>query len=84
MWVLTTTTLFEVRVDAGACVRALRWRLLDGGSGGGVWRTAEDRNVWRLHLEREEYDQALTHCSSDAQRDMVRTAQVCRDNARAR
>ena len=46
---------------------------------GGVLRIvvrAEERHVWRLHLEAGDYEAALSYCSDLAQRDRVLTAQA--------
>lgn len=36
----------------------------------------EERDVWRLYLEKKQYDTALQHCNDPAQRDRVVTTQA--------
>jgi hypothetical protein len=36
----------------------------------------EDRNMWELHLAKEQYEEALLYCKSSAQRDAVLTKQA--------
>ncbi|KAJ3010566.1 hypothetical protein HKX48_007329 [Thoreauomyces humboldtii] len=38
--------------------------------------TEEDRNVWRIYLDRKAYDAALSHAKTPSQKDMVVTAQA--------
>ncbi|KAJ1857436.1 tethering complex subunit, partial [Coemansia sp. RSA 2703] len=38
--------------------------------------TDEDRDIWDIYLLRRLYDQALSHCHNDLQRDKVRRAQA--------
>jgi tetratricopeptide (TPR) repeat protein len=38
--------------------------------------TDEDRNVWRLYLEKGSFEMALQHCKLSSQRDRVQTAQA--------
>ena len=38
--------------------------------------TDEDRDIWRLYLEKGQFDRALTMCKNAAQRDRVLTAQA--------
>ena len=76
----------RVATPAAWPAASLRGLAHDGAKGtlwvwgaGGVLRIvvrAEERHVWRLHLEAGDYEAALSYCSDLAQRDRVLTAQA--------
>eukprot|EP01050_Picozoa_sp_SAG11_P021680 SAG11_NODE_3906_length_2156_cov_1.129315_1_plen_280_part_10 len=40
--------------------------------------TAEDRNMWQLHLDKGQYEEALVFCKTNAQKDAVLTKQAAK------